>query len=184
MKLAGFFGNSQRPPAFLGDPDAVFAGDRATPSQHLPKEFIECGLTPPFSAGLGVIHHDVGVDIAVAGVTETGELQFVLLLETGGEIEQVLQSAARDDDVLVQFRQAGVTQGIRELAANSPHGFALFVAETGLNEQRLLGADDPMEGANFVSHRGALAVEFNDQMGAAATEALAPGALVRGGERE
>ena len=77
-------------------------------------------------AGLGVIHHDVGVDVAVAGVAEAGDRQAVLPLQPGGEAKQVLQPAARDDDVFVQLGQAGVAQGIGEFAPDLPDGFALL----------------------------------------------------------
>ena len=41
--------------------------------------------TAPFGAGLSVIHHHVGVDVAVAGVAEAGDRQAVLLLQPRGE---------------------------------------------------------------------------------------------------
>jgi hypothetical protein len=150
MQVARFLGNGQWPPAFLGDADAVFASDRTTPRQYLSEQFVQGGLGTSFSAGLGVIHHDVSMDVAVAGVAEAGELQLAFLLQSRGEVEQVLQPAARDDDVLVQLGEAGVAQGIGELAADFPDGFALFIAQASFGEQWFLRTDNSLKGEDFV----------------------------------
>ena len=97
----------------------------------------------------------------------------VLLLQPRGEREQILQPAARHDDVLVQLGQAGVAQRIGELAADFPDGFALLVAQAGLDEQRLLRADDALQRADFAPDGIALAVEFDNQMGATTAQAFA-----------
>ncbi len=96
----------------------------------------------PVRAGLVVVHHDVGVDVAVAGVAETGDRQAVLLLQPRGEGKQIFQPAAGHDDVLVQLGQAGVAQGVGEFAADFPDGFALGRAQAALDKERLLRRDD------------------------------------------
>src|ERR1019366_4423503 len=124
MQLANFLGDGQRPPALLGEADAVFASDRAAPGKDLLEQFIQGSLATPFGAGLIEIDHDVRLNIAVAGVAETGDRKAVLSLEPRGESEQVFQAAAWDDDVLVQLGEAGVTWGVGEFAPNLPDGFA------------------------------------------------------------
>ena len=91
------------------------------------------------------VHHHVGVDVAVAGVAETRDGQAVLLLQPGGELEQVFQPAARHDDVFVQLGQAGVAEGIGKFAPDFPDFLALGGAEAAFDGQRFLPADDPLQ---------------------------------------
>src|SRR5258708_14023830 len=44
-------------------------------------------------------------DVSIARVAETRDWQIDFLLQLRGEVEQILQPSARDDDVLVQFRE-------------------------------------------------------------------------------
>ncbi len=104
------------------------------------KQFVQSSLAPPFGAGLVEIHHDVGVDVAVAGVAEAGDSKAVFPLQPRGESEEVFQAAARDDDILVQLGEAGVAEGIGELAADLPDGFALVLAEADFDEAAASGA--------------------------------------------
>ncbi len=152
VQRAHIFGDGQRPPALLGQADAVLAGDRALPGDDLGKQFVQSPLAAPLGARLVEINHDIGVDVAIPRVAETGDAQAVLALEARGEGEQVFQPAARDDDVLVQLGQAGVTQGVGELAPNLPDGFALILAEADFDEQRLLGRDELLKVLDLAAH--------------------------------
>ena len=82
------------------------------------------------------------MDVAIAGVTEAGDAEVVLPLEPRGEGEEVLQAAARDDDILVQLGEAGVTEGIGELAANLPYRFALVLSQADFDEAGFLRGDE------------------------------------------
>ena len=66
----------------------------------------------------------------------------VFLLQARGELETVLQPAARHDDVFVQLGQAGVAERIGKFAADFPDFFALGGAQAAFDKQRLLPADD------------------------------------------
>ena len=101
VEFAGRGGDGEGPPAFFRQADAVLAADGTAPGDDLFEQVVEGGLAAIFRAGLGVIDHDIAVDVAIAGVTETGQLESVFLLELGGELEEFLKPAARDDDVLV-----------------------------------------------------------------------------------
>ena len=118
--------------------------------------------------GCVVIHHDVGVDVAVAGVAETGQRQAMLLLQPRGEGEQILQTAAGNDDVLVQLGQAGVAQGEGKFAAQFPDVLAFGFAEAGFDEQGVMPAHNFFKRCDFLADGMFLAVEFYDEMGAAA----------------
>ena len=101
MKLADLRGGGQFPPGFLGEADAVFAGDGAAPGHDLGEQFVQRVGGTFFSAGLREIHHDIGMDVAIAGMAEAGELQSMFALQLGGELKQIGEAAARDHDVFV-----------------------------------------------------------------------------------
>src|ERR1039458_6532757 len=73
MEGAHLFGNGEGPPTFFGQADAVFTGDRAAPGDDLREQLVQRLLAAAFGAGLVEIHHDVGVDVAVARVAEAGD---------------------------------------------------------------------------------------------------------------
>src|ERR1019366_5818053 len=104
---------------------------------------------------------DVRMDVAVAGMAEAGDAQAVLPLEPCGKGKQVLQPAAGDDDILVQLGQAGIAQGVRELLADLPHGFAFLLAEADLHEQGLLVPNNSLKLPNLATHGLPLAVELD-----------------------
>src|SRR6185295_6143832 len=110
MQVAGLRGGGERPPWFLGETDAVFAGDDSFPRKHLTKKIVECGAGAGGGAGLTLIDHHVDVDVAVAGVTEAGDWQAVLALQAFGKFKEVLKAAAWHDNVLIEFGQAGVAK--------------------------------------------------------------------------
>ena len=61
---------------------AVFAGDGAVPREHLSEQFVQRNLGTRFCAGFLEGHHYVCMNVAVAGMTETGELESVLFLQS------------------------------------------------------------------------------------------------------
>ena len=112
----------------------MFAADGAAPGDDLGKKFIKRGFGMFIGARLVQVHHHVGVDVAIAGVAETRDGQAVLLLQPGGELEQIFQPAARDNDVFVQLGQAGVAEGVGKFAPDFPDFLALRGAEAALDE--------------------------------------------------
>ncbi len=94
-------GCGQGPPAFLGQPDAVFAGNDSVPGQHLAELVVQGPAGARFHARPSLVIHLVDVDVAVAGVPETGHREIEFFLKAGGEGKEVLQPAARHGDVLV-----------------------------------------------------------------------------------
>src|ERR1039458_4741456 len=184
MQGAHFFRYGQRPPAFLGQSDAVFPGNRTAPGDDLIEQLIQSCLATPFGAGLFEINHDVGVDVAVAGVAETGHREAVLSLEARGEGEEVFQAATGDNDILVELGKPGIAQSVRELAPNLPDGFAFVLPEADFDKEGLLGRDEFLELTNLAAHGAFLAIELYDEVGPAAPQALAPSAFESGGKRE
>jgi len=116
----------------------MFAADGAAPRNDLGKEFIERGFSALLGALLVQVHHDVGVDVAIAGMAETRDGQTMLLLQSRGELEQIGQPAARHDDVFVELGQAGVAKGIGKFAPDFPDGLTLGHTQAAFNEQRFL----------------------------------------------
>src|ERR1035441_10143661 len=77
-----------------------------------------------------------------------------------------------------------VTWGVGKFAPNLPDGFALVVTQADFDEKGFLGGDERPELTEFATHGALLAIQLDDQVSPAAPQALAPGALESGGERE
>src|SRR5260370_32656280 len=121
------------------------------------------------------------VNVAIDGMTETSDGKGVLFLELGGKTEEVFESAARHDNVLVEFGQSSIAQGIGVLAADFPNLFALPIAKTALKRERLLTTNDFFESTHLRPHGSLLAVQFNNELGAASAQARVFGAVVSRG---
>jgi hypothetical protein len=91
------------------------------------------------------------VDVAVAGVAEAGDGEAVTLAEAGGEAGEVDEAAAGDDDVFVEFCEAGAFEGFGEFAAELPEAFAGFVAVSLLEVECAVGAQEGGEGGGEVA---------------------------------
>ena len=122
------------------------------------------------------------MDVSVAGMSKAGDGEFVFLLELCREAEEVLKAATRDDDVFVEFGQAGIAEGIGEFTPDLPDGLGLMTAESGFDKQRMVSPNDAFEVADFGVDGFLLSIEFDNQMRTASPKALALGAFVSGGE--
>ena len=162
----------------------MLAGQRAAPLQDLPEEIVERRLGLGFHAWLVLVDHQVDVDVAIARVAEGGDLQAVLLLQLGRELEQILEPSARHHDVFVELGQAGVAQGIGELAAQLPELLAGDMADGAIHEAGFRGANDFLQLRDFQPHGFVVSIQLDDEERLAAFELLAAGALAGGGERE
>ena len=162
----------------------MFATDGTTPGDNLGKEFVQCGFAAALRAGLGEVHHDIGVDIAVAGMTETGDRQSVFLPQLRREFEKLFKFSAWHDDVLVEFCKAGVAERGGKFAADLPDFFALDVAPSVFDESRFMPANHAFDGGQFAAHGIFLAVKFNNQMRAANSKAIVFCVFGGGSERK
>ena len=69
------------------------------------EQLIECPLNSITHRGIIVVGgHEVDVEIAVAGMTEGGDREVMARLQVGGELDQLDESTAGHNNVLVQFR--------------------------------------------------------------------------------
>src|SRR5688572_1068445 len=104
----GGFAEGLADPAFFGEADAVLAGDGAAVVENPVEEEVERGvrLVADFR-DLIVADHEIGVDVAVAGVAEAGDGDAGVLLQLAGEGDEFDELGARDDDVLVEFGETG-----------------------------------------------------------------------------
>ena len=177
VKFARFPGNCLRPPAFLGEADAMFAADGAAPGNDLRKQFVERRPGARLGVRLGEVHHHVGVDVAVAGMTETRDGQAMFFLQIRRKLEEIFQSSARNNNIFIQLCEAGVAQGVGKFAADLPDRLTFPVAKATFDKQRLLPADDLFQLLQLAPDGIFLAIEFGDKMGAAAAQAFAFGAF-------
>ncbi len=137
-----------------------------------------------FTPRLGHVGHDVDVDIAVARVTERGDLDPVFLLQPRGEIEQIDQPAARHADVLVELGQAGRLQRGGEFAAQIPEPFAGGFGRRRGDFQRAAGLEQLGEDADLRADGSRLAVDLDQEMRIAARDMFRAEMTSRGLERE
>ena len=92
-------------PWFFGQADTVFTADDAAVTDDPAEEFIEGGIGFLFDFRVGVIlHHDVGVDIAVSGVAEACDGDTGIVLQFGGEIDQTSLGAVGHSGVSTDHR--------------------------------------------------------------------------------
>jgi len=89
MQCPDFAGDGERPPAFFGQADAMFAGDGAFPGDDFLEQFVQRRFPAADGRGIRFIEHDIHVDIPVTGMAEAGDRQVDLLLQPAGELEQV-----------------------------------------------------------------------------------------------
>ena len=81
----------------------MLAGNHTAPLQHLRKKIVQCAIDF-FAHGcvpVEPIRHDVDVNVAVAGVPETGDRKSMFRLKSFGELDKIDNAAARHDHVLI-----------------------------------------------------------------------------------
>ena len=162
-----------REPSFFGDADAVFAADDAAEAEDVAEEVVESGVGA--GALMRVLHvgdHDVDVDVAVAGVAEAGDGEAAADLEAGGEFDEIDETAAGDNDVLVEFGEAGVAETVGEFAAHLPEGFDFLVGGAGFDADGAVGAEETGDFAEFGADASGGAVEFCEEVGFAWGDAV------------
>lgn len=172
-------------PTFFGDADAVFAADDAAEAEDVAEEVVESGVGA--GALVRVLHvgdHDVDVDVAVAGVAEAGDGEAAADLEACGEFDEIDETAAGDDDVLVEFGEAGVAETVGEFAAHLPEGFDFLVCGAGFDADGAVGAEEASDFAEFGADAGCGAVEFCEEVGFAWGDAVGAEVFAGGVEGE
>ena len=128
VHCAGDIAGRLRPPAFLGEANAVLAGDHAAPSENLRKQFIESEFDPIVHGQIVVMRrHNIDVNVAVAGMAEGRNWKTMTRLEFTGELDQIDETTARDDDVLVEFRQTCGAKRVAEFATQRPQFLRAFL---------------------------------------------------------
>lgn len=106
MQLARNIARCLWPPAFFCQANSVFAGNDSAPCKDLRQEFIESDLNFLANGGVTIvaIGHDVDVNIAITGMTETRDRKTGLLRKRFGKLDQIDKSTPRNNNIFVQFR--------------------------------------------------------------------------------
>src|SRR5262249_5706619 len=130
MKVTCDIARGVGPPAFFRQTDSVFACDYTAPGQDFRKKIVERALDFVTHGRIAIVsvRHDVDVNITVSGMAETSDRESMFCLQPLGEFHQIDEATAWDDDVFVQFRQAGCAQRVTELTAQRPELFAIGFA--------------------------------------------------------
>ena len=78
------------PPRLLRKADAVLAGDRSLPGEDLGEKRVERSLRSSLNGRiLGILDHDIHMNVAIPRMAEAGEGESVFLLEARGEFHEV-----------------------------------------------------------------------------------------------
>src|SRR3954470_20518165 len=124
------------PPAFFGEADAVFAGDRAAHGEDAVEQIVKRRVVLFPGEGPIEIHHDVDVDIAITRMAKARDGKAMLFLQVLAEREDLFQFPSWNNDVLIELSKAGVTQRIGEFAAHLPELLTLLRAFRVFDETR------------------------------------------------
>ena len=91
----------------LGEADAVLAADRSL-ERHDTLEEQTFGLTRALQfVCVALVHHQIDVNVPISGVTERRDAKTKLAREIAYGIEQLRNSPAWHDDVVVDLQQSG-----------------------------------------------------------------------------
>ena len=120
-------------PALLGEAHSVLAGDGSLVGEDPVEKLVECFVGGLLFFGVVVVFdHQVDVDVAITGMTEAGDGDSGIGGKLLREFDEFDQLGAGDDDIFVEFGEAGGTQGVGEFAAEGPDGFASFLIAMSL----------------------------------------------------
>ena len=186
VELADFLRDGERPPSPFGQADAVFAGDGSPPQAIT---LAKSRRDPAWERRRRRVQHNPpshSCGYRRSPASPSRQSGACYRLKPGGESEHVLEPLRGTSDVLGSIsstRYPGRAQ--RELAPDFPDLLALAEVQ-GRGRRTAGGAADhqAFDLADFGGDGFFLAVEFDDQVRAAAAEPVAAGAAARGGERE
>ncbi len=115
-----------------------------------------------------IVHHDVGVNVAVSGMAEACDVQPRFPVHGLAEFHQVHQAGPGDDDVFIQLGHAGGFQAVGKFTPQLPNGFRLLFRVRAQDVGCAAFFQQGAEGIQFFPHGGLPAVHFHNQVAAAA----------------
>src|SRR6516225_5307359 len=104
MQVQRLWRDRLRPPPFLGQPNPMFSGDRATRGKNETEKIVQSSfhlLTDRRASRIR--NHHVHMNVAVTGVSKTGYRKSVFELQIAGKFHEVDQLSSRHSDIFVQF---------------------------------------------------------------------------------
>lgn len=146
----------------FGEADTMFAGDGATEFNDLVHEGIE-GHGGAFGfGGVGVVVEDMGMKVAVGGVTEGwgGEGEFAVQLVE--EIEEGNLLGKGDDDILIEFSVPELEHSLGTGAADLPEILGGLGGLGGI-EGGGVGGEQVVEGCRLSGEAGIGTIQFEEK---------------------
>ena len=162
----------------------MLSGNRPSPSDDLGKKLVQSRVGPSVDLRVLILaNHDIHVDIAISGMSEARDGKSAALLKPLGKFDEVDEFPARNDDVFVQFFQAGGLERLGERAPQIPEPFARCFVHRHFDCRRALFEQELRQSPHLRPHAARLAVHFEQQMRTARGKAGAglelPGGLKR-----
>ncbi len=174
-----------RKPTLLGQTHPMFPGDDAVVPEDPLEEEVESfvGVSPDHGI-LVVVHHQVGVDVAVTGMSEAGHRDACLLLQPAGELHQLDQLGAGHHHVLVELGETGVAQRVGKIAAQLPDRLAGLVVGVVLDGEGLELIQQIGEFHALAVDRRPSSIDLDDEMGVTVREGSRAKVVARSVQRE
>ena len=154
-----------RKPFGFGQSNAMFPCNGTFMGKHPLEKAVDAGIRLFFLFGFFVVfHHDIGVDVAVAGVAETSYLHTGFPLKALAEFDQFDEAGTRDDNVFIEFRHSGSFQTVREFPAQLPDVFNGFFRNGLVDFDGAEIVDELPDFTEFLFESGLPSVDFYNKM--------------------
>ena len=103
----------------------MLSGNCPSPSDDLGKKLVQRSVGPSvYLRVLILTDHDIHMDIAISGMSEARDRKSAARLKPLGKLDEIDELPTRDDNVFVQFFQAGGLERLRESTPQIPEPFA------------------------------------------------------------
>ena len=162
VEVAEGRGGGYFPPRLFGEADSVFATDDPAHSENLLEKFVENTVHPAIVRFGSHRSHEVDMNITIPGMAKAGNGNSILLLKAGSTPKEIHNTTPRNGDVLIEFNEARVAQGVTKASANLPDLLASYVAVC-IDDLGCGGTKNLSRRREFAFDRGGLAVKLDDE---------------------
>mgnify|MGYP003313740785 CR=1 FL=1 len=160
-----FFPDCVGEPSLLGESNPMLSCNDATALDDPLEEFVQ-SVVRFFSNFriLVILHHQIGVNVAVSRVPKARDRDSSAILHFAGEFDEVQELGARHNNILIEFCQSGVAQRVGEIAPQLPDLFAGLLVAMVLRGKRAKLLQEAGELLPFALNRLGAAIDLNDEM--------------------
>lgn len=152
-------------PWFLGEPDAVFAGDGAAASQGFVDDFVERFVHTFHFLVVFFVREKRGMQVAVAHVSKGADEQVVALGCVRDKANHGSEFRAWDGDVLEDGGGANASECGESVASCGCERDGFRIVLSGPKRNGAVGAGDLLHGGCFILNSSGMSVGFHEKNG-------------------